>query len=65
MFRVPDSINTLKMMLKYPVEGFIMLFFRMLQDHHCLQPCSDSSSVCRVLNCPVSANWGQSQAHRR
>ncbi|POI18854.1 hypothetical protein CIB84_017402 [Bambusicola thoracicus] len=37
----------------------------MLQDHHCVQPCSDSGSVCRLLNYSVSAYWGKSEAHRR
>ncbi|KAI4818274.1 hypothetical protein KUCAC02_011624 [Chaenocephalus aceratus] len=37
---------------------------RLLQDHDCVQPRSDSRAVCWLLHSPVSAHWRQSPSHR-
>lgn len=42
----------------------LSVFFRMLQDHDGVQPCSDSRAVCGLFNGPVSAHWRQSTSHR-
>lgn len=46
-------------------EKPLLLNFRMLQDHHSVQPCADGGAMCRVLNCPMPAHGRQSQAHGR
>lgn len=43
---------------------FFCPFFRLLQDHNSVQPCSDSCAVCWLFNGPVSAHWRQSTSHR-
>lgn len=42
----------------------LSIFFRLLQDHNSVQPCSDSCAVCWLFNGPVSAHWRQSTSHR-
>ncbi|CAM4625079.1 unnamed protein product [Caretta caretta] len=54
--RLVQSPNSYFMDVKCPV---------MLQDHHSVQPCSDSGSVRWVLNCVVPAYWRKGQAYRR
>lgn len=43
---------------------FFCPFFRLLQNHNSVQPCSDSCALCWLFNGPVSAHWRQSTSHR-
>lgn len=62
-----SAISTHPLGLKRQMSVSQMLFcpfFRLLQDHNSVQPCSDSCAVCWLFNGPVSAYWRQSTSHR-
>lgn len=46
-------------------SAFVDLFFRLLQDYHSFQPCSDRGSLCRLFNSVVPAHRRKGQTYRR